>query len=304
MSNEPVARKARHLALAALCGLAIPTAAIAGVAAPGASACSLADAPREDFVMRVPFETIDGRIYVQASVDGHGPFRFAVDTGASGPGRADLSLVSALGLETGHPTLNSDGVQTAAIDTTTFDSLDVGGLVRNDVVVPTRDYNSRMAPEAALSGIVGREFFSDGLLVIDYPGKTISFSRKLSLSASQEGALAYERPFRIPLSIGTLPTEGNLDTGANIAFVLPKSLFDRVGGTPLEQAGHGSLPNTTIDTWRSTVAGPFRIGQATISDADVRVSERYPEVLIGAHALQDFVVLIDQRSKRVAVCPQ
>ena len=95
MSNEPVARKARHLALAALCGLATPTAAIAGVAAPGASACSLADAPREDFVMRVPFETIDGRIYVQASVDGHGPFRFAVDTGASGPGRADLSLVSA-----------------------------------------------------------------------------------------------------------------------------------------------------------------------------------------------------------------
>ena len=303
MSNQPVARMARNLALAALCGLAIPAAATAGVAAPGASACSLADAPREDFVMRVPFEAIDGRIYVQATVDGQGPFRFAVDTGASGLGRADSSLVSALGLETGRPTINSDGVQTAESDTTTLDSLDVGGLVRNDVVVLTRDYNSRMAPEAAFSGIVAREFFSDGLLVIDYPGKTISFSRRLSLSASQEGALAYERPFRIPLSIGTLPTEGNLDTGANIAFVLPKSLFDRVGGTPLEQAGHGSLPNTTIDTWRSTVAGPFRIGQATISDADVRVSERYPEVLIGAHALQDFVVLIDQRSKRVAVCP-
>jgi predicted aspartyl protease len=304
MSNQPAARLSRHLALATLCGLAIPAAATAGVAAPGPSACSLADAPREDFVMRVPFEAIDGRIYVQAKVDGQGPFRFAVDTGASGLGRADSSLVSALGLETGRPTLNSDGVQTAEIDTTTLDSLDVGGLVRNDVVVPTRDYSSRVAPEAAFSGIVAREFFSDGLLVIDFPGRTIAFSRKLSLSPGQDGALPYERPFRIPVSIGNVRTEGNLDTGANIAFVLPKPLFDRIGGTPLRQAGHGSLANTTIDTGRSTVAGPFRIGNATLRDVEVRVSGQYPEVLIGAHALQDFVVLIDQRSRRVAVCPQ
>lgn len=304
MSNQPVARMARKLALAALCGLAIPTAATAGVADPGASACSLAGALQEDFVMRVPFEAIDGRIYVQARVNGQGPFRFAVDTGASGVGRADSSLVSALGLETGRPTINSDGVQTAEIDTTMLDSIDVGGLVRNDVVVPTRDYNSRMAPEAAFSGIVAREFFSDGLLVIDYPGRTISFSRKLALSPGQEDALAYERPFRILLSIGNVRTEGNLDTGANVAFVLPRSVFDKVGGTPLQQAGHGSLPNTRIDTGRSTVAGPFRIGNATLRDAEVRVSGRYPEVLVGAHALQDFVVLIDQRSKRVAVCPR
>lgn len=304
MANQPVARLTRNVALAALCGLAIPGAATAGVVAPGASACSLADAPREDFVMRVPFETIDGRIYVQAKVDGQGPFRFAIDTGASGLGRADSSLVSALGLETGRPAINSDGVQTAKIDTTMLDSLDVGGLVRKDVPVPTRDYNSKMAPEAAFSGIVARDFFSDGLLVIDYPGQSISFSRKLSLSPGQEGVLAYERPFRIPLSIGNVRTEGNLDTGANVAFVLPQPLFDKVGGTSLRPAGYGRLPNSRIETTRSTVAGPFRIGQATIRDADVRVSERYPEVLIGAHALQDFVVLIDQRSKSVAVCPQ
>jgi hypothetical protein len=283
---------------------AMSWAAAAGAAVPDASACRVAVAPQRDFVMRIPFEAVDGRIYVQAKVDGRGPFRFAVDTGASGLGRADSSLVSTLGLKIEGATTNSDGMNTAQIDTTTFHSLDVGGLVRNDMAVPTRDYNGRMAPEAAFAGIVARDFFSDGLLAIDYPGKTIAFSRKLALSPGQDGALSYERPFRIPVSIGSVRTEGNLDTGADVAFVLPRSLFDEVRGTPLQEAGHGQLPNTRIETARSTVAGPFRIGRVTLRDVEVRVSERYPELLVGAHALRDSVVLIDQRSKTVAVCPQ
>lgn len=311
MPNLAVAHPHRHRRPAALCVLAAsfaaPTAAAlaapAHAAAPGASACAIADAPPADFEMRIPFETIDGRIYVEATVDGRGPFRFAVDTGASGIGRADSSLVAALGLPGAQPAVNSDGVSSAAIDTASLASLDVGGLVRRDLVVPTRDYNGKAAPEARLSGIVAREFFADGLLVIDYPRKTLSFSRSLALRAGDDGAMAYERPFRIPVSIGGVRVEGNLDTGANVAFVLPRALFDRVGGTPLEAAGAGRLANGTIETGRSTVAGPFQVGLATLEDVQVRVSERYPELLVGAHALQDAVILIDQRAKAVAVCP-
>ena len=276
----------------------------AALAASDAPACALAAAPPAEFAMRIPFETIDGRIYVQAKVNGRGPFRFAVDTGASGMARADSSLVAALGLRTGTPTTNSDGVNTSEIATTTFDSLDVGGLVRRDMEVPTRDYASRAKPGAAFSGIVAREFFADGLLVIDYPRRTLSFSRKLALSPAAPGSLAYERAFRVPIAIGELQVEGNLDTGANVAFVLPQALFDRVGGTAPRDAGGGQLANTRIDTQSSIVAGPFRIGDATLRDVEVRISDRYPELLVGAGALQDSVVLIDQRSQAVAVCPE
>lgn len=304
MSMNPVVAPWRLRGAPALLALIVmPAFAAADAAVPDASACALAEAPAADFTMRVPFETIDGRIHVQATVDGRGPFRFAVDTGASGLGRADSSLVAALGLATGHPALNSDGVNTAAIDTTTLASLDIGGLVRRDLVVPTRDYNGKAAPEAALSGIVARDFFADGLLVIDYPRKTLSFSRSLGLRPGDPGALSYERPFRIPVSIGGVRTEGNLDTGANVAFVLPRALFDRVGGTSLEAAGAGRLANGTIETGRSTVAGPFQVGQVALEDVEVRVSARYPELLVGAHALQDAVILIDQRAKTVAICP-
>ncbi len=303
MSDPVVPARRACSALVALALLLAPAFAMADATVPGASACGVAIAPSSGFEMRIPFATIDGRIYVDATVNGRGPFRFAVDTGASGLGRADSSLVAALGLAISQPVPNSDGVATAAIDTTTLASLEVGGLVRRDLVVPTRDYNGKAAPDAALSGIVAREFFADGLLVIDYPARTLKFSRKLALRPGDDGAMSYDRPFRIPVSIGKMRTEGNLDTGANVAFVLPRSLFDQVGGTPLEAAGEGRLSNTRIATGRSMVAGPFRIGGTTLENVEVRVSDRYPELLVGAHALQGSVILIDQRAKTVAVCP-
>lgn len=271
-------------------------------AASVSGACKLADAPGKHFDMKVPFDVIDGRIYVEARVNDQGPFRFAVDTGASGWGRADASLVAALHLKTQKPTTTSDGVETASVATVRLDSLELGSLSRKNLDVITRDYSSRMSPEAAFSGIIGREFFADGLLIIDYPGRTLSFTRHLSLSPTEEGVLTYERAFRVPVSIGEVHTEGNLDTGANVAFVMPKSLFDRVSATPLERAEQGQLTNSRIETGRATVRGPFRIGGASMSDVEVRVSDRYPELLVGAHALQHFVVMIDQRSRSVALC--
>lgn len=300
--KRKTARPPKAAWLVALCLASLPVAGTLHAATASPPACSLADAPETQFDMRVPFEVIDGRIYVQAQVNDRGPFKFAVDTGASGIGRADTSLVSLLDLDMEAPAENSDGMNTAQADTTRLDSLAVGGLSRDDVQVITRDYNSRMSPEAAFSGIVGREFFADGLLIIDYSKQTLSFSRTLALSPGQEGVLQYERPFRVPVSIAGLRVEGNLDTGANVAFVLPRSVFDKVGGTPVQHAGQGQLANSRVDTGRSIVHGPFRIGQASLSDVEVRVSEAYPEVLVGAHALQQFTILIDQRSKSVAVC--
>jgi predicted aspartyl protease len=265
-------------------------------------ACALAGGPPEDALVHVPFDTVDGRIYVRARVNGQGPFRFAVDTGASGMARADTSLVTLLGLSMHGERTTSDGVTSASVETTHFDSLELGGVVRRDLDVTARDYNSRNAPDAVFSGIIAREFFSDGLLVIDYPRKRLSFTRTRRLPASWNNVLGYERAFRIPVSIGALQTVGQLDTGANIGFVLPQALYEKVTADPLEQAGRAQLTNGQIDTQRATVHGPFRVGEVSVSDVEVRVSAEFPELLVGAHALQKAVILIDQRSKTVAVC--
>jgi len=266
------------------------------------SACSLVEKASAEALLSVPFRVVDGRIYVDVLVNGNGPFTFAVDTGASGIGRADASLVAKLGLQIEGSGETSDGVATARVGTVRLASLDLGGFVRQNLEVITRDYSSKMSREAAFAGIIGRDFFADGLLVIDYPRQRLTFSQGPGLVRGEQGVLAYERPFRVPVAIGTVLTEGNLDTGANVSLVLPKTLFDRVGGGKIETAGDGRLTNTTVKTGSAKLAGPLRIGAATLSDLTVRVSDSYPELLVGAHTLQHFTLLIDQRSKNVALC--
>jgi len=294
------ARLARGGILAlALCSAGLP--AQAGAVQP--KVCGLVRTVAAGAVLRVPFRVVDGRIYVEARVNGAGPFAFAVDTGASGMGRADASLTAQLGLPVEGSSETSDGVATSRVDTTRFATLELGGFVRRDLRVITRDYGSRLSAEAKFAGIIGRDFFGDGLLVIDYPARMLTFTRGAGLARGAAGVLGYERPFRVPVTIGGVAAEANLDTGANVAFVLPKPLFDRVSGGPVAAAGGGQLTNTTIETGRATVRGPFRIGAASLSDVEVRVSDRYPELLAGAHALQNFAILIDQRSKSIALCP-
>lgn len=299
----------KSLPLLSTLGLSILAVAQAATATPaqgGAGreldACRLIDAASKDPVVQVPFDVVDGRIYVQARVNDGGPYRFAIDTGASGVGRADTTLVSALGLRPHGKTHSSDGVQAAAVDTVQLDSLVLGGLEARAVDVITRDYGSRMPAQARFHGIIARDFFAGGLLVLDYPARTLSFSRKLSLPSAGKGILRYERAFRVPVSVGGVRTEANLDTGANIGLVMPMDLYTQVAQAPLEPAGTGTLTNTRIATWRGVVPGPVTIGSASLANVEVRVSDRFPELLVGAHVLQEFVVLIDQRAKRIALC--
>lgn len=253
-------------------------------------------------LFKVPFRVVDGRIYVDVRINNKGPFIFAVDTGASGLGRADASLTKALALPVTQSGLSSDGVATASVDMTRFDSLEIGGFRRDSLEVITRDYSGRLTTEAAISGIIGHDFFADGVLVIDYPTRTLSFNRSMELPSGDAQVVAYERPFRIPVSIGNVETQGQMDTGANVEFVMPKQLFDKVSAGPLQAAGDATLTNTSLETQTALVAGPFRFGGAELSNVNVRVSERFPELLVGARVLQHHKILIDQRSQRIAIC--
>jgi predicted aspartyl protease len=288
-------------AYAGIASLALMLLATHAQAKRGSNVCATLPALHASADLRVPFDVVDGRIHVQARVNGKGPYRFAVDTGASGLGRADSSLVAALGLPITHTAPNSDGVKTAAANVTRFDSLQLGGYALRDLDVITRDYNRGATP--ALSGIIARAFFADGLLLIDYPTRTLSFSKTKRLDPVRRDVVPYDRPFRVPVSIGKHKVEGNLDTGANVSFILPQALFDKIGGGKARAAGDGSLSNTVIKTSIARMRGPFRIGAAKVSDVDVRISDRFPELLIGAHVLQAYAVLIDQQTKRIALCP-
>ncbi|WMJ71297.1 aspartyl protease family protein [Stenotrophomonas sp. 24(2023)] len=265
-------------------------------------ACALATAPGETLI-DVPFEGVDGRIYLQVQVNDAGTFRFAVDTGASGVARADARLVRALHLPSGDIAAHSDGMRTADAATVRVDSLALGDVRRQRVVAITRDYNARQSAAAAFDGILARDFFDDGLLVLDFPRKRLRFRRDLGLLPEQPGTLAYTRAFRIPVQVGTVAAEAQLDTGANVALVLPTALYTQVSSGAVTPDDPLTLTHGRIESGRARLDVPLRVGGLTLHGLDVRVSDRYPEAVIGAHALRESVVLIDARSKRVALCP-
>lgn len=275
---------------------------IATGVARGNDACSVVRVPDSHAVV-IPFSVVDGRIYVQANVNGKGPFRFAVDTGASGVGRLDSSLLSSLGLQSSGRAATSDGVATAEVDTTPVESLSVGPIERKGLNLITRDYRKHVSGEAAFDGILGREFFADGLLVIDYGTRRISFSKSKGLSRSDMGVLPYERAFRVPITIGDKSFEANLDSGANVAMVVPARFWPEVSGSSLAAAASAQLTNGKIETSKGVVPGPVKAGEARWSNVTAKVSERFPEILIGAHALSSVILAIDQRSRSIALCP-
>ena len=266
------------------------------------SACDLAIEAPAEAVFSLPFRTIDGRIYLDTMVNGEGPFVFALDTGASGLGRADASLADALNLPADGTDETSDGISSAQVDKVRIASLTLGGLERHDLSMIVRDYRSRVSPEAAFSGILGREFFADGLLAIDFPAQRLTFYRNRAMSASLRDAMTFERAFRIPVMLGDLETTGNIDTGANVTMVVPAAVFSDLEGTAAGSAGGGSLTNTRIDIFDAQLAGPVQVGGMQLEDITVKVAADYPEVLVGAHALQGHVVLIDQRHSTLAIC--
>lgn len=115
-------------------------------AGPPLPAICLTEPDAAAMLVRVPFRIVDGRIYLDVQVNGEGPFTFAVDTGASGIGRADLSLVKALALPLAETGAASDGVSTATVPTTTLAELRLGDHVMRNVEVIARDYSGRMPP--------------------------------------------------------------------------------------------------------------------------------------------------------------
>lgn len=265
-------------------------------------ACRLVHNPAKS-AKRIPIQIVDGRIYVEADVNGKGLFRFAVDTGASGFGRLDKSVLPRLQLEKSGITRHSDGVQSSDEDTTRISSLALGDLVKTDIPVMTRDYKARLPEAAWFDGILARDFFADGTLIVNYSMKELIFSTETHLTGMEPDVAHYDRAFRIPIHVDGKVFEANIDTGANVAMVVPKRLWEAVSNMPLATAGAGTLSNSTIQTERGIVPGPVRLGAVTLADINARVSDRVPEIMVGAYALKDSILAIDQRSHSIAICP-
>lgn len=245
----------------------------------------------------VPFELENGHIFVQVMVNGRGPYRFGFDTGASGMGRADAALTAALGLPQIDTTDNSDGVRTRRTDVVRVDRLALGPLERTGIDLLSRDYNrGRPAGVRPIEGIIGRDFFADHTVTIDYRTRTIRFDAA-PLRADMPGVVAYGPGFVIPVCFAGSCHPGKVDTGSSRGLVFPRQVIaGHTRGAPTE-IGRVARTNSVAILYSVPLDSPVTLSgvTATIENA-LYVEPSVDTINIGSDFLKDTILTIDQRN--------
>jgi hypothetical protein len=269
-----------------------PALTILALAAAAASAPSAA----------VPFELDNGHIFVRAFVNGQGPYRFGFDTGASGVGRADAALTAMLSLPKVDEEANSDGVKVATTDVVAVRSLRVGDLEKTGVQLLSRDYNWNRKPDTMpMMGIIARDFFADRVVTIDYPARTITFSRG-ELRAKDPGVAAYTGSLTIPVCFAAGCFPGKVDTGSSRSLVIPKDIVAKLDTSPPVEIGKGMRTNSVATLYALTLREPVRVGGVSVVEQKAIYTEPSVDAInIGSDFLKDYVLTIDQRHQLLRI---
>jgi hypothetical protein len=231
---------------------------------------------------------------VEARVNGQGPFRFGIETGA---GFVVISpdLATKLSLERRGGPDDAPEYQ--------VDRIDIGGASFRQVPV-----SALRVAQGGIDGVLGLPLYRDLLLTIDYPKRRARFERGNLPAPDGETVLSLTHvgPFwGLPIIVAGAKQWAVLDTRSTGAFgFTPESAaplkFDgelRVVG----RARGAAIPETEVKAGR--LAGNIEIGRFRFPTPTITVRALPPgfptEAIVGARVLSQFTVTLDQRNARL-----
>ena len=183
-----------------------PTAAPTGASIDGGAAS-----------VTVPFRLLNNHIYVEAKVNGKGPYTLLVDTG----GHTLLSprLVSDLGLKSvGQTTMSGAGEGHSTSGYAHFDEIAIGGVrLRDQIGFATEIYDPSIEG-IRVDGMVGFELFRRMAVQVDYGRQTMTFTDPARFTPKDAGTaipfVFYDHLPNVQGLVGDLPAHFDIDTGS------------------------------------------------------------------------------------------
>lgn len=205
-------RLAMKTSLTVLC-VAAMLPAVAGAAAPVAAAAKASPADKL-FAAPTHLDRV-GRIVVAVLIDGRGPFRFLVDTGADGS-MISPALVRTLGLAPNQtPDERVEGTTgIEQLPCVTIDTLSIGSIVKRNVRMPI----SPSPVMVGIDGILGLAGFGPVSVLVDFHNNRVAIDpASLRMVEGFLDIRAERTPgglLMIPARVGNVPVEAVIDTGA------------------------------------------------------------------------------------------
>lgn len=243
---------------------------------------------------------------VQLMVNGQGPFLFGIDTAASGFGRADTSLVTALALPQVGEARAGDGSGAPArvIPIVRAERLSLAGLSWGAADLASRDYNTSPGLPP-ISGVLGLQAFAGMLVTIDMPAMRLRLVRGELPPADGKTVLALDRRRPIPaveIDVAGHKRLADIDTGNIVGDgpTLPASLIDALTfAAPPADAGTARTVTGAFAIRRGQLKGTIAIGGLALVNPAVLYSEGIERTNLGMAVLKNVVMTFDMANARV-----
>lgn len=249
----------------------------------------------------LPFELESGRPTVEVTLDGHGPYRFILDTGA-GASSVDAGLAAELALPVvGSTDVGAPGMPTSMTDVVAVERLTAGPVVVAETTLSTVDLGGLAA------GILAPRSLPGGHVALDFPARRVLLDRE-PLDAGAPDTLPFESPdglIALPLTVGDVTLTAHLDTGSPGGLMMPKSLADELAweGEPRE-VGHARLLGGESTVYAARLAGVAAAGALRLVDPEVHILDLpLPAANLGSGLLGGTLVDVDYERGLVRFVP-
>jgi predicted aspartyl protease len=316
MSRTPESRAARLSSAAALT-VSLAAASLRAVAAgddvaPEQLPDVVVSAPEPRYVAPTNRDRV-GRIWAPVRINGKGPYRLVLDTGASGSAVIQR-VVDELGLPVRHGNVRLRGVTgTSIVGSIRVQRLEVGELVVENTQLP-------IVADAfgGADGVLGIDGFANQRIVIEFGTDRITIIRSRGEPAPAGFTTlpvrrAADRLLRVDALIGWVPVVAIIDTGAQ-RTVGNVALREALRKRPDPEIARDVIVGVTADTQEgdslrvpSIAMGSLTVRNAGMTFADLAIFEHWklttkPAILIGMDVL-GFVdtLIIDYRRRELQI---
>ncbi|HEX6898903.1 MAG TPA: retropepsin-like aspartic protease [Thermoanaerobaculia bacterium] len=247
-------------------------------------------------------------IVVEVRINGKGPYKFSLDTGAGGGGRITPKTAEALGLPVVGEVMAGDpsGKNRQAQKVVEADSLTLGGATFHKVHLSVRELPKRRLddPEDERDGVLGFGLFQDHLLTLDYPARRVRIEKGELPPVDDQQVVAFENRFGVPqirMKVGDLEVDADVDSGnMNGELVLPASYIGKVAlESEPKVVGKARTGFNEFDVKQAPLKGSARVGAQVVERPLVDFVEIFPHGNIGHAFLSRFAVTLDQKNRRI-----